>query len=478
MQVYDLNYRQRISESQLYFEDSKTNHSGVLPLIKKKEWITDEDSTQKKSTHFQVYPLLNASAGLEFKKSTNFLYTAGIGAGFDFQNKKIFASLKLLPYINQSPLVTDSIQRALKMGIGTSRPLTGSLYLQSEFLIGFEANKFFTFLGGYGKNAFGEGYRSLLLSDNANPYPFLKLETTFSNVKYVNMYGMWNDNIVNPSNRMLDRKKFTAIHYLSWNITREFNLSIFETVVWQGKDSIVNRGFDPNYLNPVVFYRPVEYSSGSADNILLGVNTSFKFSKHHSLYGQFILDEFLLTELKSDKKWWGNKYGVQVGYKSNAFFNEHLYFQAEFNMVRPFTYSHKYATQSYGHLNMPVTHPIGANFYEVLQLLSYKKDRFQFTNKITYSSYGTDNSAINNGQNVFNSYANRDGDYHHLTMQGVKNNVLNESLIIEYKLQKLKQAFIFINYNWRLAQSANNYSHSHYIIAGIKTRIWNNYTDF
>jgi hypothetical protein len=476
--IHDLNYRQRISESAIYGLDHKTNHSSILPLINYTILNVSGETKKDVKPQFSLYPLVNLGSGIEIAATTRFLYDAGLGAGLDYQSERVFASLKVLPYLNRSPIFSDSIQHNLKMGIGTSRPITESLYLQQEFIVGLKANKFFTFLGGYGKNSFGEGYRSLLLSDNANPYPFLKLETKFSNVKYVNLYNVWRDNTVDPSNRSLDRKKFSAIHYLSWNITREFNISIFESVVWQAKDSIVNRGFDPNYLNPVVFYRPVEYANGSADNVLLGLNTSFKFDKHQSLYAQLILDEFLLAELRSDQKWWGNKYGVQFGYKSNSFFNEHLYFQAEFNMVRPFTYSHKYSTQSYGHLNMPVTHPIGANFYEVLQITAFQKGRLQLTNKLTYASYGTDTSAINYGQNIFNSYTDRADDYNQITMQGNKKNVLNESLIIEYQLSKIKHVYLFMNYNLRLEYNRIQNQHSNYFILGIRSRIWNNYTDF
>ena len=110
-----------------------------------------------------------------------------------------------------------------------------------------------------------------------------------------------------------------------------------------------------------------------------------------------------------------------------------LYFQTEFNMVRPFTYSHKHSVLSYGHLNASVTHPLGANFYELLNIVSYKKGDHRFTNKITYSSYGVDTSITNYGQNIFASYSDRDGDYGHSIMQGQKFTVLNETFISQLK---------------------------------------------
>ena len=303
-------------------------------------------------------------------------------------------------------------------------------------------------MGGQGRNFFGEGYRSLILSDNSMPNPFFKIETAFSSIKYVNLYQMWKDNTIDPTNKSLDKKKFAAMHYISWNVTREFNISIFETVIWQSNDTLINRGFDPNYLNPVVFYRPVEYGNGSADNVLLGANMSFKFNKKHSIYTQIILDDFLLAEIRARSRWWANKYGFQFGYKSMAFLDvENLYFQAEFNTVRPFTFSHKHSGQAYGNLNASVTHPIGANFFEILGIASYKTEKFRFTNKLTYSSYGVDSSDVSYGQNIFVSYSNRDGEYDHFIMQGLKKNVLNETVIVEMPLIEKIDLYFNLTYN-------------------------------
>ena len=482
LQSNSLNYRTKIEDAHLYFKDSKSVHSSVLPLInnrteaKKKGTIVLD--YRKGNTH--IYPLADIGGGYSLGTNTsNEMYTAGLGLGLDYNRKKFFFSGKLLPYYAKSGFVRDSIQHNLNMDPGTGRAIANNIYLQNELIIGYRPNRFFTFLGGNGRNFFGEGYRSLILSDNAGPNPFFKIETTFGDIKYVNLYHAWKDNTVDPTNKALDDRKFAAMHYISWNITREFNLSIFETVVWQSNDTLINRGFDPNYINPVVFYRPVEYGNGSADNVLLGANMSFKFNEKHSLYTQFILDDFLLKEIRARSRWWANKYGFQFGYKSNRFLNkENLYFQAEFNTVRPFTFSHKHSVQSYGHMNAAVTHPIGANFFEVLGILSYKKNDFRFTNKLTYSSYGIDSSATSYGQNIFVSYNNREGEYDHLIMQGLKKNVLNETVIVEHPLYKPIGLYLHATYNWRMELTIYGIQNNHSFMVGIHSRLWNRYTDY
>ena len=51
--------------------------------------------------------------------------------------------------------------------------------------------------------------------------------------------------------------KFTATHYLDWDLSRVVNIGLFESIVWQAEDTLLNRGFDFNYMNPIKFYRPV-----------------------------------------------------------------------------------------------------------------------------------------------------------------------------------------------------------------------------
>lgn len=486
-----LHYLNRIDGSHIYMADSIDLHSGVLPIINLSEYgVAFKKSslqlTQNRSTTldgnkyaYRFYLITDIAVGIEggLSSSSPLKYNFGAGVGIDYTRQKLFVTAKLMPYLTQSNYVADSVQNLLNMDLGTTRPITGSVFHRNEFLIAYRPHKIFTFLGGYGKNFFGEGYRSLLLSDNASNYPFLKIETAFGGIKYVNLYTVWNDNSVNPFDKSLDLMKFSSMHYLSWNITPEFNLSIFESVVWQAKDTLALRGFDFNYVNPVVFYRPVEYSNGSADNVLLGMNLSYKISRHHCFYSQIVLDEFLLSQIKSDQKWWGNKYGFQFGYKTNHFFSDKIYFQTELNLVRPFTYSHKYSIQNFGHLNASVTHPIGANFYELLNIVSYKSKKFNLTHKLTFAAFGVNTDSVNVGQNIFNSYADRNGEFGHLIMQGERRNSLNEQIIFEIPLLAKIDLYMNATYNYRMQWTQNHIDQTHFFMIGIRSRIWNTYND-
>lgn len=54
--------------------------------------------------------------------------------------------------------------------------------------VSYTPNKFFNLQFGHGKQFLGDGYRSLLLSDNAIPYPYLQLNITVWKLKYTNTW--------------------------------------------------------------------------------------------------------------------------------------------------------------------------------------------------------------------------------------------------------------------------------------------------
>ena len=68
---------------------------------------------------------------------------------------------------------------------------------------------------GTAKNFIGDGYRSLILSDNSFNYPFLKVNTTVGIFQYTNLYMQHMDLSSNPSQEFSYDKKYMSLHYLS-----------------------------------------------------------------------------------------------------------------------------------------------------------------------------------------------------------------------------------------------------------------------
>ena len=97
----------------------------------------------------------------------------------------------------------------------------------------------------------------------------------------------------------------------------------------------------------------------------MGVTAKYKLTDKSHTYGQFIIDEFKISEIRAGKGWWANKYAGQIGFKVHDILGvDNLCFQTEFNASRPYMYSHHKPLQSYTHYGQPLAHPLGSSFYE------------------------------------------------------------------------------------------------------------------
>ncbi|HAT70043.1 MAG TPA: gliding motility protein RemB, partial [Flavobacteriaceae bacterium] len=286
--------------------------------------------------------------------------------------------------------------------------------------LSYSPSKFFNVQFGHGKNFIGDGYRSLLLSDNASPYPYFKLNTTFWKLKYTNTWMSLRD--VRPAVTADGsfRTKYMANHYLSINVSKRLNIGLFENVIWENDN---DRGFDLNYLNPVIFYRAIEFSTGSrGGNAIIGLTGKYKWSDSFNTYAQLLIDEFSSGDITGGEGSYKNKIGYQLGIKYfNAFNVPNLIVQAEYNQVRPYTYSHNSITLNYGHNNQSQAHLWGANFREYIGILRYKHKRYYGLGKLIYGERGFDfKDGVVYGGNIFTSEDDRPADNGNNLLQGNK----------------------------------------------------------
>lgn len=381
----------------------------------------------------RIDPLVNFEVGRQqdagrstWVNTRGFMADGSIGRDFAFHTA-FFESQAVFPSW------TDSLTRDMMVVPGQAMYKnfkdTGFDYAFAEGHIAYSPSQYFNFRFGHGRNFIGDGYRSLLLSDVAFNYPYLMVTTKVWNLQYVNLFAQMQDLTVARGIWEPWQKKYTTMHYLSWNATRWLNVGVFEAIVWNAGDSANHRGFDINYLNPVIFYRPVEFSMGSPDNALLGGSLRVTLGKHTVLYAQLMLDEFKLEHVLKGDGWWANKHGFQFGAKTyDPLGVKNLFLQAEYNHVRPYTYAHDLSVQNYGHYNQPLAHPQGANFREAVLLASYRLDRWMFDYKLVYCVYGADTSNINFGKDIFKPYLTYVTEFGNKIGQGLKTTLVVHDL--------------------------------------------------
>lgn len=451
------------------------------------ESISTKENERKKFS-LAVYPLLTSEFGFQAtspSRITNDLAIGGnvvgnIGNTFSFNVKAMAGQAVFNSY-------TDSIVNATHVvpGIGYAYlNNTDSIKKQYSYqyysgYVSYSPNTIFNFQLGRDKHFWGEGYRSLFLSDNAAPYPFFKITTSVWKLNYVNLYAIMKD-ATHPSGAKKDwATKYATFHYLGVNVTKRINIGLFESVVWQGTDSTRYRGYDVNYLNPILFFRPTEYSLGSSDNSSLGFSLKIKVFKKQQVYGQAFLDDFSLKEALQRNGFWQNKAAFQAGFKSfDVFKISRLYFQTEFNYVRPYTYAHGTVLQNNGHLNQPLAHPLGANFMESATILNYRYKRLFMEAKCIYAIYGADSLGKDYGKNIFISYVNRRGDYGNTIAQGIKTDLITTSLRAAYILDPGMNLKIEAGVSYRMEHTDTYTKQTPFVFIGIKTDLCNMYSDF
>lgn len=312
-------------------------------------------------------------------------------------------------------------------------------FLSARGYITFNSLKIINVQFGHDRHFFGNGFRSLLLSDNSAPYLFLKLSTQLGRrIQYTNLFTeLQNTQAPLPMGVLLIPPKFAAMHHLSININDHLNIGVFEAEVFS-RDRL-----SLGYLNPIILYRYVESNQGSADNALIGIDVKANFLSHFLVYSQFMIDEFRLGALRASKGDWTNKFAVQVGAKYiDAFDVPNLDLQAELNLARPYTYSHKASPTvsagqtNYAHYSQPLAHPLGGNFLEGLGIVRYQRQKLSANGIFGVMMYGADASAeLNYGGNILKDYEKRFRNEGNFIGQGRKTIVTYADLRASYMIR-------------------------------------------
>lgn len=428
----------------------------------------------------------NSDVDYTFLNSRILQVQGELGSKFSFSATIYETQGRFANYVNQG---IDEWERktfasdGLVFGRGKAKAFKESSYdfPVSDGYIAYQPNKFFVFQLGQGKNFIGDGYRSMMVSDVASPYPYFKITTSFWKIQYTNLW-MWMTDIRNEVRvGNAHARKYISSHHLSININKRLNIGLFEGAI---TDNSRTGTLEMDFLNPIIFYKSIEFNRGEdAGSSVLGINAMYKLSKSFSMYTQLVLDEFTLEEIKAQNGYWGNKYGFQIGAKYfDAFKVKDLYLQLEYNLVRPYTYSHKIPIFNYGHFGEQVAHPWGANFREFVFISKYAKERWAANFKLIYGIKGFDPDDLNYGEDIYKSYETRVQDYDNYIGQGVRTSVLNTDLQVSYLINpitdlKLFTGVVYRNFLPETTTTGVEKDQTTWFTFGVKVDLFNWYLD-
>jgi len=413
--------------------DNKSNKAFLKHLYKVKSdlWQAKNDDFE-----FHVNPVLYLGYGFETESNISpVINTRGLEIRGTIDGKVGFYSFLTENQVTNPSYVRDYISNRGAVpheGFFKRFKDNGVDFFTVRGYVSFQISKHINAQFGQDRFFIGNGYRSLILSNFSPPYLFLKFNTRVGRLKYTNLFTQMKADArgrLGGSPTGNDYPvKYMVLHHLSINVAKNFTFGLFESVSYGREDSTGSNPFDINYLNPIIFYRAIEQQNGSTDNVSIGGDFRWNFARKFSLYGQFVLDEFKLNEIKAGDGWWANKYAFQVGGKYiNVFGLSNLDLLLEYNFARPYIYSHtsvygnSQIYSNYANYLQEIAHPLGANFKEFISEVRYQPfPKFTFALRSILADKGEDEDPDTNwGGNIFKDNLTREQEYGNVAGQGV-----------------------------------------------------------
>ena len=246
---------------------------------------------------------------------------------------------------------------------------------------------------GQGRHFVGHGYRSVLLSDHAVSAPFLKFSALTKNKRF--QYTTWLSKLQSGAldeDRLPTGESSESLFY--WMRGR-FNhasvnlgpvqVGLFEATLFETIDADGVQPFDPLELNPVIGVNSVVRGFHGKEKSLVGMDLRVKISDKGYVYGQFATDDPGT-----------DRYAYQAGMRWFDIIRKDLHLQVEYNAATPFMYMNTPSKLAYKHVGLPLAHPFGANFNEVVAIADAGFGRVVGQVKVVLGEYRRDSTATGN----------------------------------------------------------------------------------
>ena len=347
-------------------------------------------------------PLFNLTTGrTNYMDTTTWIYTntRGVRVSGNITSKFSFETRY---YENQFyyPEYLDSVAdaRGVAFGLGRSKTFKGKGHDvgMSSGYISYSPIKELNIQFGQGKHFIGDGYRSMLLSDNSFNYPYLSLSANLLDGKlFYKTVNAWMQTLermpLSASPEALFKRKAGSFHYLSFKPKKQLEIGFFEGIIFRRyEDSVGEIPIDPAFYVPVIGIGSGLNANNDENKVVLGINVNFTPIKNVKIYGQFVMDDFSKTGYQIGGKWFDL---LKV---------KNSWLILEYNSAVPYLFSKsgENITQNYSHATQELAHPLGASFNELLVMAHFEKDRFFANAKYFYAQKERFGGSIY-GENIF-----------------------------------------------------------------------------
>lgn len=461
-----------ISYDYTYVPPFRTSYNKFEKILTQKSLI----ELKHDSLYLTIDPLFNFESttkndvGEKYSRNTRGIWVRGsIGKNFSFESSFLENQISTPAYLN------DFVKYyKVFPGMGRTKTFkkTGYDYAMASGYFSYSPIKKLNIQFGHGKLFIGNGYRSLLLSDNAFNFVHSKITYQYKKLQYTwaiaSLIEIRNPQLFLFAEPLL-RKKNASFQYLSYKPNKIFEIGLFQGIIYYNNSD----KFNWSALNPVILSQSVQFGLANKNNVLIGTNFSLKATKSILLYAQYMCDDFSTNRLN-----FNNKTGYQLGtYYRNVAAINNLNLRLEYNSVRPFAYQHNVATQSYSHYNQSLAHPLNANFKELVFITDYNYSNLILRLKIISAKVGVDSLNFNAGNIIINSTNTniKNANYSDVkTLRGNLKALLAQDFSIGYLINPTTNLCLRIGYFKRNFTGSN----VNYFYINASAFIFNQYLDF
>lgn len=351
--------------------------------------LFDESIVKYDTSGVRIYvdPLFDFALSREINTNENYTTNTrgvrvwgSIGAQLFFETTVYENQATFLPYLYERFKATNAVA-----GQGRARKYdTGFDYGLASGRISWFASKRLLFSVGTDKMFIGNGYRSLLLTDNALNYPYALYTLSLGKFKYTqSLMVLMGDSI--PKNPFgVWERKLSSMHILSFLASQDIQLSVFESNIYYYPNKRSNIDFAWEAVNPVMFVNTASQSKKSSS--LLAFDLKVNIFNTLTCYGQLAACNIKDDGFKATNTGW------QGGIKYyNAFTLRNLVLQYEHNKAGNEFGLNQDTVLNYTHHMQPLAHAWGNNFSENIIIGAYRYKRIFVNAQYNWGSYGSIN---------------------------------------------------------------------------------------
>ncbi|RPH93238.1 hypothetical protein EHM69_10860 [candidate division KSB1 bacterium] len=262
---------------------------------------------------------------------------------------------------------------------------------------------------GRGRHHWGPAqFGSLFLNSRMPPFDYLRFDGTLESsreqaVYYTFLHGWLQSSVpaetlyTNPGGRprTLNSQKYLSAQRLELRPRTNLLFGFSQGVVYG------DRGVQLSYLTPLSFLYSVQHANEDKDNMLLGFDAAWRPARGIRIYGEFLFDDIIVSRLTTSSGDNKHAYTLGVNAAGTQRFWRHFDWTANYTRVRPFVYSHIFATNVYSHWTSPIGYTLQPNSDYLASELRGTYYPFQFTFHVSRQNHGENTAERNVGGDIY-----------------------------------------------------------------------------